>query len=538
MSGATYEWDAVSQTVIKALAPAVEAVNQFSFIGEATHFVKTPNMDAQLLPTASSLGMDVMLFKYTISLFLVYPLALTLYYLPGKGLKHLFSFVVGFLMVQWIFGPDWIHTFITSLATYLMTRIIPGKSMPVIVFIVIVSYMVLAHGYKMYTSYLSGIFDFTGTQMVLTMKLTSYAWNIYDGIHDRKKVFAENADPKDRVLASRRKYAIKKYPNIIEFFGYIYCFTCILAGPAFEYSDYAAAIDDSAFEVPDAGKKDDNAADKKKRVVKRPLTLIAGLTRLLMGVVCMVLYLKVTPLYKLTTLYDKEFIATHSFLERLAHLLLSMFGERQKYYFAWKVAEGASILAGFGFEGYTADASKTPGFGGVENIDIIGFETATNIATATRVWNKRTQGWLERYTYQRTNRSLIITYLVSALWHGLYPGFFCVFLSMPLVTEVERLIRAKINPLFIPSYDPKDPKSYPSTPAGLFYKFICWIGSILTMNYVAQTFSMGSLERSLTALGSLHYCGHIAFAVSYVLLSLLPTPRSGSKKSAEKTKAQ
>lgn len=487
------------------------------------------------MPTAASLGMDVMLFKYTISLFLVYPLALIFYYLPGKSIKHLFSFVVGFLMVQWIFGPDWIHTFITSLLTYLLTRLIPGKSMPVLVFIVVMGYMVLAHGYKMYTSYLSGIFDFTGTQMVLTMKLTSYAWNIYDGIHDRKKVFAENADPKDRALQSRRKFAIQKYPNIIEFFGYIYCFTCILAGPAFEYADYVASVDDSAFIVP-AEKKDDDKNSAKKGVVKRPLTLLAGMSRLLIGVVCMVLYLKITPLYKLTTLYDKEFIATHNFGERVVHLLLAMFGERQKYYFAWKVAEGASIMAGFGFEGYTSDATKTPGFSGVENIDIIGFETATNIATATRVWNKRTQGWLERYTYQRTNRSLYITYLISALWHGLYPGFFCVFLSMPLVTEVERLIRAKINPLFIPTYDPKNPKSYPQTPLGYIYKFICWIVSILTMNYVAQTFSMGSLERSLGALGSLHYCGHVAFVVSYILLTVFPSPKKHHK--GDKHKAQ
>jgi hypothetical protein len=534
-SATTYEWDAVSQAVITALAPAVEAVSKLSFIGESTHFIKTPEVDAALLPTASSLGMDVMLFKYTISLFLVYPLALILYYLPSKSIKHLFSFVVGFLMVQWIFGPDWIHTFITSLGTYLMTRLIPGKSMPVIVFVVVVSYMVLAHGYKMYTSYLSGIFDFTGTQMVLTMKLTSYAWNIYDGIHDHKKVFAENADPKDRVLASRRKFAITKNPSIIEFFGYIYCFTCILAGPAFEYADYAAAIDNSAFIVPSEKKSDDKThGDKKAGVVKRPLTLFAGLSRLLVGVVCMVLFLKISPVYKLTTLYDREFIATHNFFERVAQLMLSMFGERQKYYFAWKVAEGASILAGFGFEGYTSDASKTPGFSGVENIDIIGFETATNIATATRVWNKRTQGWLERYTYQRTNRSLYITYLVSALWHGLYPGFFCVFLSMPLVTEVERLIRAKINPLFIPTFDPKNPKSYPQTPLGYIYKFLCWIGSILTMNYVAQTFSMGSLERSLTALGSLNYCGHMVFVVAYIILTVFPSPK---KPKSDKSKA-
>lgn len=265
----------------------------------------------------------------------------------------------------------------------------------------------------MYTSYLTGAFDFTGTQMVLTMKLTSYAYNVYDGVYDKKRVFAADADPKDRVLASRKKFAVEKVPSPLAFFGYIYCFTCILAGPAFEYRDYVNTIDNSAFIVPEPKSEGDA---KKKPVIKRPITLLPALLRLLMGVVCMVLYLKLSPTYKLSTLYDKEFIASHTLLERIQHLMLSMFGERQKYYFAWKIAEGASILAGFGFEGYSAaNPEKTPGFGGVENIDIIGFETATNIATATRVWNKRTQGWLERYTYHRTGRryahSLMLCYL-------------------------------------------------------------------------------------------------------------------------------
>ncbi len=43
-SPVVYEWDAVSQAIITALAPAVDAVNQFSFIGESTHFVKTPEV--------------------------------------------------------------------------------------------------------------------------------------------------------------------------------------------------------------------------------------------------------------------------------------------------------------------------------------------------------------------------------------------------------------------------------------------------------------------------------------------------------------
>lgn len=38
----------------------------------------------------------------------------------------------------------------------------------------------------------------------------------------------------------------------------------------------------------------------------------------------------------------------------------------------------------------------------MSNIDIMTFETSCNVATNTRAWNKRTQGWLERYVYMRT----------------------------------------------------------------------------------------------------------------------------------------
>ena len=35
-------------------------------------------------------------------------------------------------------------------------------------------------------------------------------------------------------------------------------------------------------------------------------------------------------------------------------------------------------------------------------MDILGFETAGHISSNTRAWNKRSQGWLERYVYMRT----------------------------------------------------------------------------------------------------------------------------------------
>ena len=82
------------------------------------------------------------------------------------------------------------------------------------------------------------------------MKLTSFAYNMYDGIGDKKNVFPEkpHEDPKKaKIYTDRAKFAIRKLPDPLSFFGYIYCFTCILAGPAFEYKDYERAIDGSIY---------------------------------------------------------------------------------------------------------------------------------------------------------------------------------------------------------------------------------------------------------------------------------------------------
>jgi len=188
------------------------------------------------------------------------------------------------------------------------------------------------------------------------------------------------------------------------------------------------------------------------------------------------------------------------------------------------------VLGGFGFEGYDKDG-KVKGWKGVENIDILGFELATNLQSISRNWNKGTQGWLERYTYNRTNRSLVATYVISALWHGLYPGFFMMFLSMPLMTNCERLIRAKINPYFCDGYDGFNTASYPKTIVATIYWHVSWIMTMATMNYVVQVFSMGSLENSLNALSSYYYVPHIAMFLCYVVLEMVPAPRK--KKSTD-----
>mmetsp|Transcript_4371 Transcript_4371/g.3922 ORF Transcript_4371/g.3922 Transcript_4371/m.3922 type:complete len:526 (-) Transcript_4371:58-1635(-) len=515
---------AYSGLQVLLLDPLVQVFSQLELLGQSTYFIHLPYLDAQIQPLADSLGMGLPLIKYTLSLFLVYPFAAVLRTIPNPSLKHLFSLAGGLFLVQWVFGADWIHSFVSSFVTYLLCLIVPGKTVTRLVFIWVMGYMTCSHIYRMYVSYLSGVFDFTGTQMVLTMKLTSFAYNLSDGIYDRKAVFPETPytdRSKAATYQTRAKFAIKKIPNLLQFFGYIYCFTCLLAGPAFEYNDYIESIDGTAFINP---KIEDDKIKKNGSSPKPPSSVLPALYTLFIGVLCLVGHLTVSGKYPLSKIYDPELVDGTGHVARYIYTWIALFGERLKYYFAWKVAEGASILAGFGFEGY--DSSNRPkGWSAVENISILGFETAPNTQILSRSWNKRTQGWLERYTYLRTNKSLVATYFISAIWHGLYPGFFLFFMSIPVLTEIERLMKEKVNPFLVPSYNPRDIATYPKTTIGFLYWVVSAIVTSIAMNYIVQVFPLQSWGRCHAALGSYYYVPHIVIIVFYVLLKLSPKPK-------------
>lgn len=397
--------------------------------------------------------------------------------------------------------------------------------------------MTLCHLYRMYVSYMSGIFDYTGTQMVLTMKLTSFAYNLYDGTADKKNVFAEYPEgSKAKVYKFRKQYAIESLPNPLEFFGYIYCFTCILAGPAFEYQDYVKSIDGTIFHKKephhhhnhnhnhDHDHNKHNKHEQKKDHHPNPSSLAAGFQCLAIGIFFMVLHLVLVAKFPFSIIGNKAWIEAHpNHVERFLYTVVAAFTERTKFYFAWKLAESASVFAGFGFQGYN-EKGEVIGWHGVENVDIFGVETACNVQNSTRCWNKRTQGWLERYTYSRTGNSLVITYFVSALWHGLYPGFFFFFMFMPVLTTIERGWRTHINPLILPGYDGRNYSSAPSSTRDIYW-ILCTIGTFLTISTVVQTFSLGSWENCHNALGSYYYGPYIFWVLLAGIFSVIPGPK-------------
>ena len=206
------------------------------------------------------------------------------------------------------------------MGTYLICALAPKKTIGPLAFLFVMGYMIGAHAYRMYVSYLTGVFDFTGTQMVLTMKLTSFAWNYYDGTADNKNVFPDvpHADKrKAKVYADRKKFAITSLPDPLAFFGYIFCFTCILAGPAFEFSDYLSSTDGSAF------------TKKGTTIIVKPNNWLPALQRLGIALVCMVVHLQMVARFPASSLYDPEFIANTPTVER--YILYTLYTLYEQY---------------------------------------------------------------------------------------------------------------------------------------------------------------------------------------------------------------
>ncbi|OQR86312.1 lysophospholipid acyltransferase [Achlya hypogyna] len=426
--------------------------------------------------------------RYTLSLFAAYPLALVFRALPPAG-KHWFSFITGVLMAQFVLGSQWIHSFLAATTTYALVKFAPPTAAPALVFVFNMAYLSASHLYRIYVDYLGWSLDFTGPQMLLVIKLTSFAYNVYDGaVTDTKQ--------SDRVLKVREALAVKALPSLVEFYGFAFCFATFLAGPAFEYRSYADAISGATLKL----------AHKASALTS---CFAAGASKLLIGVACMAAIAKFGATFTLGGAFDD---ASSSLAYRVFAIYVALLLTRCKYYAAWKVAEGATVLCGFGCEGIDANG-RVLGWNAVSNVDILGFEGGQSIRDLSRAWNKGTQSWLERYVYSRSGNSLAATYFVSAFWHGFYPGYYLFFLTVPLPTAVNRVARAKLRPYFVGN-----------AVAKAVYDVLGWLATTVVINYLAVAFVSLSWSASISRWSQVFFAGHVGLLVAYGLLSLLPKP--------------
>lgn len=73
--------------------------------------------------------------------------------------------------------------------------------------------------------------------MVMVQRVSGLAFSLHDGLA---------CDP-DKLSPYRKKYLTKKQPSFIEYYGYLFQFQSILAGPNILFQDYIHFIDGSNF---------------------------------------------------------------------------------------------------------------------------------------------------------------------------------------------------------------------------------------------------------------------------------------------------
>jgi len=504
----------------EAIGNAIEFAYSFETYVRPTVCLVPSVIEAYVLDLSKMIGFDVETLKMTLGMFICYPLGIIMALLPYGKMKHLFSFLLGAFLLQFTIGVQWIHQLITSIVCYLLFLILPAKVSKIVVPVVCMAYVTFGHLHRQYINYLGWDLDFTGPQMVITIKLYSLAYNLFDGEELAMKGKEGNIG---RATKKCAPFAVSKLPGIIEFLGYTFCFSNVLAGPAFEYKIYADACDGTLLY---------KNGDTSKPRGQIPSQAWATLKPFLSSLVFLALFVVGNGMFPLLDVDDPQHntpvvispaMLAQPWWYRYGYAWISLFFVRQKYYFAWKNAEGANNIWYAGFEGFDKDTGKVLGWDNANNINTLQFETAPNLRTLSAEWNRKTANWLNRYVYIRTNGSLTATYAMSAFWHGFYPGYYFFFLSVPMLTMCERVGRKKLTPTFKPIL------------GNIVWYFLCWASLSLVVEYMVMSFQLLAFDWGIAYWKSQYFFGHGLCVVFYVVVAfLVPTPKG--EKSKEKRK--
>jgi len=125
---------------------------------------------------------------------------------------------------------------------------------------------------------------------------------------------------------------------------------------------------------------------------------------------------------------------------KMGYIMVSTTVERCKYYHAWILADAVCNMSGLGF-----DRSKGT-WDAVSNVHPFRLESSLNLKEILDNWNIGTMKWLRYVVYERSPVHLRtnLVYMVSAFWHGFYPGYYITFFSGALFTTSGRIVRKTI----------------------------------------------------------------------------------------------
>ncbi|XP_067862982.1 lysophospholipid acyltransferase 2-like [Heptranchias perlo] len=411
-------------------------------------------------------------------------------------IRHVVVTFLGLHFAFFCFGRYAIHFLGEVTLLYCVMVTVHVKSIHKYSFLVAMTYLTICQIIRVYVfDGKERSADFSGPLMVITQKVTKLAFELHDGL----------ARDENELTPSQKRLAVRRIPSLLEYFSYNLNFMGILAGPLNSFNDYITFIEGRNFEIRTNHLANGQKSNKPGQHDPSPLRAVG--CKVLICAVCAFMHLTLLEVFPISYNTDETFILTGSIPGRLFYLYISLLACRPKYYFAWTIADAVNNAAGFGFTGY--DSRGKPRWDLVSNLNIVKIEFATSMKMFIDNWNIQTALWLKQVCYDRCPfNPTLVTFLLSAIWHGVYPGYYFTFIAGMFMTLAARAVRNNLRPHFLVS---------PTRKA--FYDIVTWATTQVVVSYTVTPFVLPFVDPSLEFYRTWYFSFHI---IAIVLILVLP----------------
>lgn len=473
------------------------------------------------------LGFSEIQSRFIMGLFLSLPLGLLcracVHRVPRR-LRSVLSLVTGFQIMWFIYGAQTLHLVACALGTFVLMHALPAAWAYIATFVFCVAYMICSHIYIMVTAYMSWEPDYTAPLMVLTIKLTSYAFCVHDAHYSAG--LARGAAAGEPLTPRQQHYMVAQQPGLLEFFGWVFFFPGFFGGPAVEYKDYERYMDGTMTQ--------DLPAAQRGRIPSCWKEGLAVLAECLVFMACVALFGRYDMSNARAKLVDPAVAHTLPFWRRDAIVVVAALLQRAKYYSCWLMGELASRASGVGFSGMVRDArtgALVPSWENAVNVRPLAFETATSLKVAIDVWNMATERWLRHYCYERLAHTRfarwkrLLTFVFSAFWHGIYPAYYLTFLTAGIHREVAALARRKLRPYVLAAA-----RTHPRLRLPALYDMLTRITVHLSVDPLFVCFGMLSAHDALGVARNTYFCANWHVLLGILVLPFIPTYKDKAQK--------
>ncbi|XP_075169138.1 lysophospholipid acyltransferase 6 [Haematobia irritans] len=432
----------------------------------------------------------------------------------SSNARHVVALGVGLIFGYFCFGMQAIHIALLPAACYIAIRTQSPKFVQRTVMVVAMSYLLIIHVLRQIYDDGSCSLDITGPLMIITQKVTSLAFSIHDGFVRQTKDLTK----------AQQYHAVSKLPTALEFFSYVLHFQGLMAGPLVFYKDYIDFIE--GYNLLKRPAVNASADRSKSDLVLEPSPVKTVIKKVIGSFICAFIFMKFVKMYPIKNMKDDDFVENTSVLYKIWYAMMSTTTTRFKYYHAWLLADAIANNSGLGFTGYDKDGNANWDL--ISNINVLGFEFATNIRDAINNWNCGTNRWLRTIVYERVPKQYgtILTFALSAVWHGFYPGYYLTFATGALMVTSARMARRLFRFRF-----------QQTRMTRMLYDVATCLTTRVVMGYTTFPFVLLEFMGSIKLYLKFYLCLHIvALTTIYVLPNFIRGERrSSSSKVSDKT---